>query len=314
MADAHVFIFLETITSLSQNQELQQLFVHPTQPSAEKRLFLRKEALKRKCARFQQPLTFEEKSRLYAEMVVDDKNRVIWCPVRKAGTTTWRIVMLILTGKFSAVDAALDHIMQHDFNSVTRLSARYHNSKDIEYRLRNYTKFMAYREPLGRVVSDYRQIRLCNTPFRKQMCTWVLRYSRVPIQSTNNKHVPMVLPEISFPQFVNFITRFVDKKRHLNLNIHWRPTHLICHPCHIDYDYLVDLNSPGVVEESGYVLNALGAPSWLQLPQENRSGNETKFAFLSQLSAAQFERLRSQYDDDYEIFGYQKFNLSDSTL
>ena len=266
--------------------------------------------MKRKCARFQQPLTVKEKRLLYAEMVVDDKNRVIWCPVRKAGTTTWRIVMLILTGKFSAVNAALDHIMKNDFKGVTRLGAKYQNSEDIEYRLRNYTKFMAYREPLGRVVSDYRQIRLCNTPFRKKMCTQILKYNKISIQSTNNKHVPVVLPEITFPQFVNFVTRFVDKKRHLDLNIHWRPTHLICHPCHIDYDYLVDLNSPGVVDESAYVLKALEAPSWLQLPQENRSGNETKFTFLSQLSAAQFERLRSQYDDDYEIFGYQKFNLT----
>ncbi|XP_062509944.1 carbohydrate sulfotransferase 8-like [Corticium candelabrum] len=276
-----------------------------TEVRAEKRLSLRKGALKRKCARFQQPLTHEEKRLLYAELVVDDKNRVIWCPVRKAGTTTWRIVMLILMGKFSTVKEALDHIMKNDFQYVTRLSDKYLNNEDIEYRLNTYTKFMAYREPLGRVVSDYRQIRLCDTPFRKSMCKRILRHNNIRIQSSNN-NVSIVLPEITFPQFVNFITRFNEKRHYIDLDIHWRPTHLICHPCHIDYDYLVDFSSPGVVDESAYVLDALGAPSWLQLPQENRSGNETKFTFLSQLSPAQFERLSSQYDDDYEIFGYQK--------
>ncbi|XP_062509939.1 carbohydrate sulfotransferase 8-like [Corticium candelabrum] len=291
-------------------QRSSSLPTETTLPAA-RRLSLRKESLKRKCARFQRPLTYKEKRLLYAQLVVDDKNRIIWCPVRKAGTTTWRIVMLILMGKFSSVSAALNHVMHNDFKYVTRLSNKYHSNAAIDYRLKHYTKFMAYREPLGRVVSDYRQIRLHDTEFRKRICKETFRYNQ--IFNLNAQHQsernPDAWTNVTFPQFVNFVTRFFgDKRRYLDLDIHWKPTNLICHPCRIDYDYLVDLESPGVVEESAYVLNALGAPSWLSLPQENRSGNETKYSFLSQLSTAQFERLRAQYDDDYDIFGYQRVN------
>lgn len=101
---------------------------------------------------------------------------------------------------------------------------------------------------------------------------------------------------MSFHHFVNYITRFHGNKdlQYLYLD-HWRPTNLICHPFQIDYDYYIDLERPTVSEDSSFVLKALGAPEWLTLSQQNTLGNETKYSFLSQLSASEFERLRAQY-------------------
>ena len=214
--------------------------------------------------------------------------------------------MLILAGWFLDVKEALDHAMHHDFQYLTRLSKKYHSKADIEWRLKNYTKFMSYREPLQRVVSDYRQIRLHKTAGQKKVCKWVVQYNK---RFNRGKNKRDDRNNISFPHFVNYITRFYGNKvKYLDLNIHWRPINLICHPCHIDYDFLVDMDSTGLAEESDYLLRSVGAPSWLHLPHDNRSGNETKYSFLAQLSTAQFQRLRDQYDDDYEIFGYQRLN------
>ena len=227
-------------------------------------------------------------------------------PVRKSGTTSWRSMMLILAGRFSDVNAAVDHALHHDFQYLTRLSQKYHSNADIEWRLKNYTKFMSYREPLQRVVSDYRQIRLHKTAGQTNFCKWVVEYNK---RLNGGKSKPDAWKNISFPHFVNYITRFYgNKEKYLDLNSHWRPINLICHPCHIDYDFLVDMDSTGLAEESDYLLRSVGAPSWLHLPHGNRSGNETKYSYFSQLSTVQFQRLRDQYDDDYEIFGYQRLN------
>ena len=245
-------------------------------------------------------------------MVVDDEHRLIWCPVRKAGTRSWRSIMLILARKFADVKTALDHAKHHDFQYLTRLSAKYQSSADIEWRLKNYTKFMSYREPLQRVVSDYRQIRSRKTTSQANVCKWVVEYNK---RLNGGKSKPDAYKNISFPHFVNYITRFYgNKEKYLDLNSHWRPINLICHPCHIDYDFLVDMDSTGLAEESDYLLRSVGAPSWLHLPHDNKSGNETKYIFFSQLSTVQFQRLRDQYDDDYEIFGYQRVNQHEQSL
>ena len=278
-----------------------------TRTKALSRFTLRKKSLKRACAQFQRPLTEREKKLMYATMVVDDENRLIWCPVRKSGTTSWRSMMLILAGRFSDVKEAVYHTLHHDFQYLTRLSKKYYSNADIEWRLKNYTKFMSYREPLQRVISDYRQIRLHITSFQQAVCKLVVQYNKLLNGSSNCE--PYAWKDISFPHFVNYITRFYgSKEKYLDLNDHWRPINLICHPCHIDYDFLVDMDSTDLAEESDYLLRSVGAPSWLHLPHDNRSGNETKYSFFSQLSSAQFQRLRDQYNDDYEIFGYQPVN------
>ncbi|XP_062509997.1 carbohydrate sulfotransferase 11-like isoform X2 [Corticium candelabrum] len=270
-----------TSTSLVDNKPIQRHAI-PTKNistmSATERLSIRRDSVRKNCVRYQRSLTATEKRILYAHLVVDEKNKVIWCPVRKAGTTTWRIVMLILMGKFTNVSAALDHVLHHDFKFMTRLSLQHYSKEAIEYRLKHYTKFMAYREPFGRIVSDYRQIKLYNTGFRKGICKAVVSYNNRnlkgnrPAQESN----PDAWKNISFSHFVNFVTQFSgNRKKYQDLDGHWKPTNLICHPCHVDYDYLVDLDSPDVVEESAHVVKALGAPSWLRVPQENRSGNET---------------------------------------
>ena len=84
-----------------------------------------------------------------------------------------------------------------------------------------------------------------------------------------------------FSHFVIFVTQFSgNKKKYQNLDGDWKPTNLIFHSCHIDYDYFVDLDSPDLV---GGLLtfSKLSELPLLHVPQENRSVNETKCNYVT---------------------------------
>ena len=274
----------------------------------EERHQLRRQSIQEACKRFTRPLTLKEKISLYLMMIVDDKHRTIWCPVRKSATTTWQVMMMILYGRFPNISKAADFIRTHNggngFQFMTRLGVRYRKFKDIEYRLKNYTKFMVYREPMGRVISDYRQIRLHSSKFRSNVCKKVVKHQETITGSQNTD--PNAYKNITYPHFVDYVTMFGNNtKLYPTLDVHWRPINLLCHPCEIDYDYYIDLERSTVTEDSNAVLKAIRAPDWLRITKENPSGNETRQTFFSQLTRKQFQQQRQMYKDDFEIFGYK---------
>ena len=127
------------------------------------------------------------------------------------------------------------------------MSAKYHSNADIEWRLKNYAKFLTYIEALQRVVSDYIQVRSLRTVGQGNVCKLVVEYNR---RLNGGKSKPDAWENISFPHIVNFMTRFYgNKQKYLDLIIHWKPINLISHPCHIDYDFLVDMDSAALAEE-----------------------------------------------------------------
>ena len=183
----------------------------------EERHKLRRQSIQEACKRFTRPLTLKEKTELYHLMIVDDKHRTIWCPVRKSGTNTWQVMMMVLYGKFSNVSNASDFFRTHNggyrFQFMTRLGVKYRKFNDIEYRLKNYTKFMVYREPMGRVISDYRQIRLHDTGFRSSVCQNVVKHQEM-ITSRRNTDPGNAYKNITYPDFADYVTRLGNNTLH----------------------------------------------------------------------------------------------------
>jgi hypothetical protein len=274
--------------------------------SPEQRHKLRRQSVRDACKSFVRPLTPKEKSTLYNLFIVDDKHRALWCPVRKSGTTTWQVMMVAMYGMFSNLSAASTFIMSHNGGNNFQFMKRTRNRspKEMEYILRNYTKFLVYREPMGRVISDYRQIRTYTTPFREFICKAVVKHQETVTGRKNTD--PNAYKNITYPQFVDYVTRLANNANlYPTLDMHWMPIHLLCHPCQLDYDYYIDLERPTVTEDSNAVLKAIGAPEWLHIYKENSSGNETRQSFFSQLTRKQFELQRQMYKDDFRIFDYK---------
>ncbi|XP_062505744.1 carbohydrate sulfotransferase 14-like isoform X2 [Corticium candelabrum] len=252
-----------------------------------------------RCTRFRQPLSKEQLDYFYESTVVDDNHKVIYCPVWKSGSTSWRAVMLVLQGSFKTLDDAVKSV--YGIDGLTTLKS-YKNRSEIELRLRTYKKFMAYREPLNRFAADYVMLRRSGIVYELQS-RGVVEYVNSVRGRRDPKHS---WQNMTIWDFAKFVSRFGNETtKMIRLDKQWIPQNMACYPCHIHYDYYIDMESSTVNRDSRYLLMILGAPHWLKMPHVNPTTKD-KTPYLSQLSEPLYNRLVSVYYNDYEIFGFKK--------
>ncbi|XP_062505901.1 carbohydrate sulfotransferase 8-like [Corticium candelabrum] len=258
-----------------------------------------KVSIDERCTRFRQPLSKKQLDYFYQRAVVDDNHKIIYCPVWKSGSTSWRAVMHVLKGSFKTLDDAVKSVRW--IRGLTTLKS-YKNRSEIEFKLRTYTKFMAYREPLNRFAADYLMLKRSGTVYKRQSRR-VVEY----VNSVRGRRDPIVpWQNMSIWDFAKFVSRFGnDTSKMIKLNLQWRPQNMACYPCHIHYDYYIDMDSSTVNRDSRYLLMILRAPHWLEMPHVNPTTKD-KTPYLSQLSEPLYNRLMSVYYNDYEIFGFIK--------
>ena len=165
------------------------------------------------------------------------------------------------------------------------------------------------RHPFERLVSAYRdKIETLKGFFQ-------------PIQE--QEHVK----NITFETFVNYIIHEHEKrhsdplftdigtnarlrlKGHLYLNPHWAQYSTLCHPCHIDYDYIVKFET--MREDAAYLLSKFGPRH--ECPEEANpelfvrskpSSLRLYEKFLAKLTITQLKKLREIFSIDFKLFGY----------
>jgi hypothetical protein len=265
-----------------------------------KRFASRKIKIQQRCQNFRQPLSDTEIRSIYKRMVVDDRHKVIYCPVWKSGSNSWRITMRVLKGDIKTLEEA-QKFHQFYLTGLTTLGT-YTDSSAIEFRLKNYTKFTSYREPIDRFAADYLMMKIPNSPQRGHLQKAVDYVDREKVGVSS----PRGVKNATITDFGRYVSRFGNDSRKLyRLNFQWYPQNLACHPCHFDYDYLIDMDSPTVSEDSYYLLKMIGAPEWLKMLHRNPTQND-KTSILSQLPEDVYQSLLSVYYNDYEIFGYKR--------
>ena len=93
----------------------------------------------------------------YEGMIADDDRRYIYCKVEKVSCTSWKRVLLAMTGEVNRRPNDLRFGQVH--GSLFKKHLRYMSSyteAERRQRLGTYYKFMFVREPLERLVSAYR--------------------------------------------------------------------------------------------------------------------------------------------------------------
>ena len=207
--------------------------------------------------------------------------------------------MQVLKSSFKTIGDAVKSV--HFLSGLKTLKS-YKNRSEIEYRLRTYTKFMAYRKPLDRFAADYLMLRKRNEGHDRHS-TRIVKYADSVRGHSDPKHP---WQNMSIWDFATFVSRFGnDTTKTVKLNYQWMPQNLACYPCHIHYDYYIDMESSTVDRDSRYLLMIIGAPHWLKMPHVNPTKKD-KTPYLSQLPEASYNSLLSVYYNDYEIFGYEK--------
>lgn len=88
-----------------------------------------------------------------SRIFVEDKYRVLYCEVPKAGCSNWKRVLMVLNGLASSTKD-IQHNTVHYGNYLKRLDGFDH--KGIYHRLNTYTKMLFIREPFEKLVSAFR--------------------------------------------------------------------------------------------------------------------------------------------------------------
>ena len=258
--------------------------------------------------------------------------------IPKAGCTNWKkAIARSYTGRV---------VKRHEVQNMELMkqiglrSLSTYSREEIQERLQTYFKFLVVRHPFERLLSAFRSKFAQSTGVQSDFIQYE-PYIRKQGKGKNAK--------VSFSNFVGYLSsvynfstshffkRFnitmsdsvfqIDLKsrkhiaRRVNENHllvkgskyfdeHWAQYSTLCHPCHIDYDYIVKFET--MREDAAYVLSKLGPhhecleDKYPELFNYSQSTSSVLVKYFSTLTAAQVEFLKVIYRVDFKLFGYEK--------
>ncbi|XP_068811715.1 carbohydrate sulfotransferase 8 isoform X2 [Struthio camelus] len=237
-----------------------------------------------------------------SRIFVEDKYRVLYCEVPKAGCSNWKRVLMVLNGLASSTKD-IQHNTVHYGNYLKRLDG--FDRKGIYHRLNTYTKMLFIREPFEKLVSAFRdKFEHPNNYYHPVFGKAII--SRYRVNATKE-----ALRTGSGVKFKEFIQYLLDVHRPVGMDIHWDHVNRLCSPCLIDYDFVGKFES--MEDDANFFLHLIGAPQNLTFPKfKDRHSNEerttTKITqhYFAQLSPSQRQRSYDFYYMDYLMFNYSK--------
>ena len=256
----------------------------------------------------------------------NDDYEVIYCLVPKASFDTW-------TQQFGKMN---NPIVGPTLQLIWNISITNHLGLPVETarRMQTFTTFFIQRHPFERLVSAY--INKFEDP---PMFHYMGVFAKVIIISnylqsypTNKetferdfKQLPTsqkqeILKQIyrldsaedkfniTFTEFVNFLTSSLNNQAIDNMDIHWKPVSRICNPCAVRYDIVIDHDN--VSDESQMLADYLqtNKPTNHQLYFEQYPRKSTRDKcnkYFSRLSKGLRQKLYEVYRDDFLLFGYE---------
>ena len=216
-------------------------------------------------------------------IIVDDKNKIIYCTIPKVGTTTWKRIFADLRGLEKNVKI-------HRWGLWSRLYQ--YSAKERSQRLKSYFKFLFVREPLARLLSA----------FKDKFIGWDKAVSNSARAAIVNAYRPQDFNQnenrVNFSEFVQYFSR-----KYVRRNQHWRQYENLCHPCVIKYDFIGHLETLG--EDASLVLKMAGIDNRVTFPPVHKStGSSDVVDYYSKVPARYINQLGERYRNDFEMFGY----------
>lgn len=255
------------------------------------------------CAKFQPgvgawSLSQGHPSRLF----VEDRYKLLYCEVPKAGCSNWKRVLMVLSGSaFSTRD--IPHETAHYANSLRQLES--YNRTGVAERLRFYTKVLFVREPFERLVSAFRD------KFESPNAYYHSVFGRPIIAKYRPNATHTALRTGAGVTFKEFVQYLLDVQRPVRVDIHWEPVSQLCSPCVFAYNFIGRFES--LQEEAGFLLQSIGAPRNLTFPDfkdrnpdAERTSPSITQRYFAQLNAAERQRVFDFYYMDYLMFNYSK--------
>ncbi|CAL1544542.1 unnamed protein product, partial [Lymnaea stagnalis] len=237
-------------------------------------------------------------------IIVDDKNKLLYCAIPKVASTTWRRIFLILSGRTDVnnpLSFKADDVHHKYREHVIYLST--FSKEEIQIRLKDYYKFVFVREPFERLLSAFRNKFVTQTNaskyFKANFGKQIIDTYRVTPPANHEGD------GVTFTEFVEYI---VDPTKEIPMNEHWEKYETLCNPCLVNYDFIGKLES---IETDGqYVLDKLALGYKLSIPRRSDlkyATNQTQTfmkEYYGQLPRRLLVKLFRMYHGDFVLFNY----------
>lgn len=255
------------------------------------------------CARFQpEPSAWSLSQWQLSRLFVEDRYKLLYCEVPKAGCSNWKRVLMVLSGSASST-RDIPHDTAHYANSLRHLES--YNRTGVARRLRLYTKVLFVREPFERLVSAFRD------KFESPNAYYHSVFGRPIISKYRPDASHAALRTGAGVTFREFVQYLLDAQRPVRMDIHWEPVSQLCNPCVLAYDFIGRFES--LQEEAGFLLRSIGAPGNLTFPDfkdrnpdAERTSRSMTQRYFAQLSVAERQRVFDFYYMDYVMFNYSR--------
>lgn len=239
---------------------------------------------------------FHVVSRIY----VEDKHKILYCEVPKAGCSNWKRILMVLNGLASSA-YNISHDTVHYGKHLKTLDS--FDLKGVHMRLKTYTKAVFVRDPMERLVSAFRD------KFEHPNSYYHPVFGKAIIKKYRPNACAEELNNGSGVKFKEFIHYLLDVHRPVGMDIHWEKVTKLCYPCLISYDFLGKFET--LEEDANYFLQLIGAPKGLKFPnfKDRHSSDERTSAqvvrqYLKDLSGAERQLIYDFYYLDYLMFNY----------
>ncbi|KAM9376243.1 carbohydrate sulfotransferase 8-like [Pholidichthys leucotaenia] len=263
----------------------------------------RRRLLSEICAKYQpggteQLVSQRQVSRVY----VEDRSKLLYCEVPKAGCSNWKRVLMVLGGGATST-RDIPHNAAHYGNHLRRLES--YDRAGIAERLHSYTKVLFVREPFERLVSAFRdKFESPNSYYHPVFGRPIISRYRANASRTALR----TGAGVTFREFVQYL---LDVRRPVGMDIHWEPISQLCNPCLLRYNFIGKFEN--LEEEANFLLRRIGAPANLTFPDfkdrnplAERTSSKITQQYFSQLNATERQKAFDFYYMDYLMFNYPK--------
>ena len=273
----------------------------------------RRKRVKNSCVNHNISTAVNDNEEYFKRILVDDKHKVLFCAIPKAGCTSWKALLLsLLSGDRQFISQGREGYLGEQFHGSSYLKAnglQVLTDYPVEKRsmmLSSYTKIIAVRDPLDRLLSAYRDKLLLRVADNNQtQCKYCDRLGREIIRRYRKNATEYQLHTGRFVTPLEFLKSISEFPAYIASNLHFKPYHNICQPCAIQYDYIIKMETS---EQDNDILIPLVFNSKEKLPVYHQSSKEGRnletIDQLSKLTLTERKALFKIYSLDYESFGY----------
>lgn len=248
-------------------------------------------------------------------LIVDDKRKIIYCYIPKVACTTLKGLMIytsetyIQRNGFPTNFYFNESVHYHLPYNKQNILGRY-NESEIEFRLKNYFKFLFVRNPMERLVSVYRDKFI---PTKKHDYAFMRRFAPAMADLFRNSTNSSVLETdfLKWPEFVWFL--MWQEKTKKTYDEHWNTFQNLCYPCVVKYDFIgmlenADEEGKCILPRIHEKLQSFPGLNQTQMTSTNVQGGPNTQALVSsyfkELNVTQKEFLRRIYGLDCKMFNY----------